>query len=86
MIEAIIIGIGINVSTDNFPLEIASIATSLGLQEANRNQFIAEILNQLFAIIDEDFKLVLNEYRMASCVLHKQITFNQRGTVYRFSS
>lgn len=77
MIEAIIIGI--NVSTDNFPLEIASIATSLGLQEANRNQFIAEILNQLFAIIDEDFKLVLNEYRMASCVLHKQITFNQKG-------
>lgn len=79
MIEAIIIGIGINVSTDNFPLEIASIATSLGLQEANRNQFIAEILNQLFAIIDEDFKLVLNEYRMASCVLHKQITCNQKG-------
>ncbi len=79
MIEAIIIGIGINVSTDNFPLEMASIATSLGLQEANRNQFIAEILNQLFAIIDEDFKLVLNEYRMASCVLHKQITFNQKG-------
>ena len=79
MIEAIIIGIGINVSTDNFPLEIASIATSLGLQEANRNQFIAEILNQLFAIIDEDFKLVLNEYRMASCVLHKKITFNQKG-------
>ena len=79
MIEAIIIGIGINVSTDNFPLEIASIATSLGLQKANRNQFIAEILNQLFAIIDEDFKLVLNEYRMASCVLHKQITFNQKG-------
>lgn len=79
MIEAIIIGIGINVSTDNFPLEIASIATSLGLQEANRNQFIAEILNQLFAIIDENFKLVLNEYRMASCVLHKQITFNQKG-------
>lgn len=79
MIEAIISGIGINVSTDNFPLEIASIATSLGLQEANRNQFIAEILNQLFAIIDEDFKLVLNEYRMASCVLHKQITFNQKG-------
>lgn len=79
MIEAIIIGIGINVSTDNFPLEIASIATSLGLQEANRNQFIAEILNQLFAIIDVDFKLVLNEYRMASCVLHKQITFNQKG-------
>ena len=74
-----IIGIGINVSTNNFPLVIASIATSLGLQEANRNQFIAEILNQLFAIIDEDFKLVLNEYRMASCVLHKQITFNQKG-------
>ena len=79
MIEAIISGIGINVSTDNFPLEIASIATSLGLQEANRNQFIAEIINQLFAIIDEDFKLVLNEYRMASCILHKQITFNQKG-------
>lgn len=82
MIEAVIVGIGINVSTTDFPPELATIATSLGIQNANRNQFIAEILNQLFAIIDEDFETVLNEYRLASSVLHKEITFNQKGKVF----
>ena len=55
IIEAIIIGIGINVSTSEFPSELQNRATSLGLNNANRNQFIAEILRQLFSIIDENF-------------------------------
>lgn len=83
MIEAIIIGIGINVSTSEFPSELQNRATSLGLNNANRNQFIAEILRQLFSIIDEDFELVLAEYKRLSCVLDKEIEFNVKGQKYK---
>lgn len=79
MIEAVIIGIGINVSTSEFPGVLQNIATSLGLNNANRNQFIGEILKQLFLIIDEDFDLVLDEYKRSSCVLNKEIEFNLKG-------
>lgn len=79
MIEAIIIGIGINVSTSEFPSVLQNKATSLGLNNANRNQFIGEILKQLFLIIDEDFNLVLAEYKGSSCVLNKEIEFNLKG-------
>ena len=83
MIEAIIIGIGINVSTSEFPSELQNRATSLGLNNVNRNQFIAEILRQLFSIIDEDFELVLAEYKRLSCVLDKEIEFNVKGQKYK---
>ena len=82
MIEAIIIGIGINVSTKEFPKELQDKATSLNLDKANRNQFIAEILKQLFKIINEDFKETLAEYKSLSCVLNKKIEFMLKGQLY----
>lgn len=82
MIEAIIIGIGINVSTKEFPDELQDKAASLNLDKANRNQFIAEILKQLFKIIDEDFKQILAEYKNLSCVLNKDIEFTLKGQLY----
>lgn len=82
MIEAIIIGIGINVSTKEFPDELQDKAASLNLDKANRNQFIAEILKQLFKIIDEDFKQILAEYKNLSCVLNKDIELTLKGQLY----
>lgn len=82
MIEAVIIGIGINVSTKEFPDELQNKATSLNLDNANRNQFIAEILKQLFKIIDEDFAQVLVEYKNLSCVLNKNIEFTIKGRLF----
>ena len=75
MIEAIIIGIGINVSTKQFPEELLDKATSLGIENINRCKFIALIVNEIFKIIDEDFDNVLNEYKDASCVLNKKVEF-----------
>lgn len=85
MIEAIIIGIGINVSTseDSFLDELKDIATSLGIEKPNRNQFIGEILNQLFAVVNEDFMIVLDEYRRKSCVLNKEIEFDKNGQKFK---
>lgn len=82
MVEAIIVGIGINVSTVDFPSELLDKATSLGLQTANRNQFIAEIINQLIAVFDEDFNSVLAQYKQSSCVLNKEIVFTKMGQNY----
>lgn len=84
MIEAVIIGIGINVSTtkDDFLDELKDVATSLGISNPNRNQFIGEILNQLFEVMTEDFSIVLNEYRQKSCILNKEIEFNKNEQIF----
>lgn len=76
MIEAIIIGIGINVSTKQFPEELLDKATSLGIENINRSKFIALIVNEILKIIDEDFDNVLNEYKDASCVLNKKLNLD----------
>lgn len=77
--QAVIIGIGINVSTDNFPDELENIATSLNLKSINRNELIANIVNEILTIIEEDFDVVLEEYRRFSCVINKQIEFIYKG-------
>lgn len=82
MIEAIIIGIGINVSTKQFPEELLDKATSLGIENINRSKFIALIVNEILKIIDEDFNNVLNEYKDASCVLNKKVEFRYKGQIY----
>ena len=82
MIEAIIIGIGINVSTKQFPEELLDKATSLGIENINRSKFIALIVNEILKIIDEDFDNVLNEYKDASCVLNKKVEFRYKGQIY----
>ena len=64
------------------PDELQDKATSLNLDNANRNQFIAEILKQLFKIIDEDFIQVLVEYKNLSCVLNKNIEFTIKGQLF----
>lgn len=82
MIEAIIIGIGINVSTKQFPKELLDKATSLGIENINRSKFIALIVNEIFKIMNEDFNNVLNEYKDASCILNKKIEFKYKGQIY----
>ncbi len=75
--EYVVAGIGINVDTEQFPQELADIATSLKLEggECDVNELTAEILGKFY---DMYVKLpeteFLDEYRALSCVLGKQVT------------
>lgn len=78
--ESIIIGIGINVSTVDFPEELREIAGSLGAQNITREELAVQItkalLNISFGSLTEE---ELAFYRERSCVLGKTINYFING-------
>lgn len=74
-VEAIIMGIGLNVTTQDFPEKLSEIATALPLKRANRNALIAAILQQFFLLEQQPFSMVLDSYRQASLLMNKTITY-----------
>lgn len=88
-ISNVIIGMGINFSIKQteFPAALSETATSLFPNQEptiSRNELIAEIWNQFYAILaelpDQSF---LDEYRSKSFVLGKEVTFTQAGKNYQ---
>ncbi len=54
-LESIIVGLGLNVNTDEFPQELASIATSLGKElnrTLSRREVLSSLLNELEPLYD----------------------------------
>ncbi len=68
-VEFIVVGIGINVATRDFPEELKAIAASIP-GNLNRNQLLAAVLNELDKALTED---CMEEYKKRSCVLGRQI-------------
>lgn len=76
MSEAIMLGIGINVSTNEFPKELENIAGTISKLHCSRNQMIAEIASEIYQSYEKnDQQQILEEYRQRSCILHKTIHF-----------
>lgn len=71
----IIIGIGINCSTDNFPESISSTAGSLSNNALLRNILAAEVIKNML-LFNGDF---LDEYRRRSFLTGKEIYFTKNG-------
>ncbi|MBQ9746797.1 MAG: biotin--[Clostridia bacterium] len=72
------VGIGINLSTEDFPAEIAGIAASLGAAGADRNAIAAEIAAELFAFAEKlAAREFMPEYRGHSYVVGKKIYFTK---------
>lgn len=78
-IDAIIIGIGVNIETDDFPEELKDIATSVG-QAINRNELCAKITDNIIdmcsTIGDRKF---IEKYKSRSLVLNREITYFENG-------
>lgn len=78
----IIVGIGINLTTDNFPTEISSTAASVG-ENIDRCALAAEITENLFnADLQKDAEDYLKEYRKRSMVIGKDITYYKNNVQY----
>ena len=68
-LEYLVVGIGINLSTDDFPEEIKGVAGSIE-SNINRNEMIAKVLkNMEFSPTPE----IMNEYRRRSYVIGKRV-------------
>ena len=83
-VESVIIGIGINVSTKEFPKELADTATGLyesGITEAN---LLNAVIKELIPLVQQPCREeILQEYKAHSLVLEKEITFIENGVSKR---
>ena len=81
--KAIVSGIGINISTENFPEDIQDKAGSIMCNDLSRNKLIAEILNNLFDLSENIYnKKIIEEYKSLSLVLNKEITYTKDNKIY----
>ena len=76
----VIIGVGINLSTTEFPYELADIAASLGTEETKREPLCVECINELLRVCRHTCKdSLMEEYKKHSCVLGKSIAYTENG-------
>lgn len=82
-IQNIIIGIGINFNTMDFPEELSSIAGSIFENEIpsiNRNELVSSVINNIMdnmKILDS--KNILQKYREKSMLIGKEIIFYEKN-------
>ena len=80
-----VIGIGLNISKQEFPNELKDIATSIENntnKSVNRNKIIAEIIN-CFDDLFYNNKPYFDLYKKQSNTINKQITVYQSNTSYQ---
>ena len=75
-ISKVIVGIGINVTTESFPEDILGIAGSVSEKPVSRNLIAAEVINSLLTLYkDLNDEYIIEEYIKASLVMGKNITY-----------
>lgn len=79
MAEVVIVGIGVNISTEYFPGELSQVAGSLGVF-TERNRLCADIAGRLLELTARpDNSALMEEYRRRSLVLGREIEYQQDG-------
>jgi BirA family biotin operon repressor/biotin-[acetyl-CoA-carboxylase] ligase len=80
-VQNVIIGIGVNIRTADFPEGVA--AVSLNAEGITRNRLAAEIAGRVLDVCERPGdKTVLDEYRAHSLVLGRAITYTKNGVLY----
>lgn len=75
----IIIGVGVNCTTKEYPRELSGLAASIGNEAVDRNRLAAEITARLFEVFSEQRTDVLEEYRRRSLMEGKRVHFERSG-------
>ena len=76
----IVLGIGINLFTSDFPAELESVAGALGTEPISRAKLIARVCRELRRFIeDPDDRSWLADYRAHSCVIGQPINWTEAG-------
>ena len=82
-IHTVVIGIGINCSTEVFPEELDGIASSLHAEGISRSRLAAVLRRQLLYHLEHlDDPAMMQKYRDDSIVLGHEITYVKNGTAY----
>lgn len=73
--KVFLIGVGVNVSTKDFPPELREIAASLGADAEKRASLCAVLTNEIFFALSEDAESCMDEYRKRSMVIGREVTY-----------
>lgn len=85
IIEYVILGIGLNVSTlkNEFPEELQDTATSIfpdGKTTISRNELAAALIDKIYILcLNPDIKAIMPYYKSHSLVLHKHVAVFHQG-------
>lgn len=80
-INAIMIGIGINLYMPQIPDELKDVAISLNVKNANKNLLIATIMNEVLSSSISNLKMI-NEYKEKCILMNREITFTINNISY----
>lgn len=78
----VIIGIGINITTDDFPDELAKIAGSLGPAARGCNAALTDAVIRHVLRISEGGARYIEEYKKRSIVIGKMVSYRYNGVQY----
>lgn len=80
LVQSLVIGVGVNLSTQDFPDELARTAASLGNAPCDRNALAAAIAAELLRVMaDLDDTSWMEDYRHWSLVLGRDILYWRNG-------
>lgn len=77
-VSSVIIGIGVNITTENFPSDVEN-AGALNA-DISRSTLIAKIADELMEIALGDYSAFIGYYRTHSMIIGREITFFENGT------
>lgn len=78
IVSSVIIGIGVNITTADFPSDVEN-AGALNVN-LSRSRLIAKITDRLMEIALGDYSAFIDYYRTHSMIIGKEITFFENGT------
>lgn len=79
IVDSVIVGIGININTNNFPSEVEN-GGCLNAN-VNKNELIGEVVNELILIANGDYARFIDYYRSHSLVIGKKIKFIKNNVI-----
>lgn len=77
-----IVGIGVNLSTSDFPDGVDSVACSVFPKNATKNMFIAKIVSNLQRLVSTGKEEIISEYRRRLMVLGKSVSYTMNGETH----
>ncbi len=83
--SSIVVGIGINITTSDFPESIAGTASSLGAPELSHSALVAAVADELLCLApngEVHAKSYIEEYRKHSLVINKNIDYYRNNVKY----
>ena len=77
--DAVLIGIGINLSTEDFPEDIENTASSLEIRDIDKGRLALKISEEIIKITKENSADIIEEYKRLSAVLGQEIFYIKNG-------